>query len=424
MVNKVTMNNLFSFGSPISFNLVANKKERRHKDHIVKIRGVKTLRGAIVFGPNAVGKTNLIKGLALFEKMFYRNTCKVAAGCQFCLTSRIKDGMSWIIEYSFGGHQFRYSLGTNGREVLSEKLECIDSQECVLFDRFQSRRPLFGAIIKDEPWYQQRYVTTEALFLRKLEQDALRLQPDSLAGKHLIVSALDGLESIHVVGTRALMLPDEFDKLLNIKEYKAFLLKLMQGADLGITGIVWERIPSNRINYLIGVPVAKSSVLNIRFVLNNESFVAIVSQNGKQEAYEFRFKHGESTIRADAESEGTKRLMHLSALLFHLKQEESTWFVDEIDHHMHPFLARLILDGFFADHGVKSQLVVTAHDTNLMTKSLWRNDEVWFMEKRSDGSSNMYSLSQFVPKRCNDYSYGYLKGLYGALPCLGGEMVS
>ena len=67
--------------------------------------------------------------------------------------------------------------------------------------------------------------------------------------------------------------------------------------------------------------------------------------------------------------------------------------------------------------------VVTAHDTNLMTRDLWRDDEVWFVEKRSDGSSNMYSLSQFSPKRDKNLSRGYLKGLYGALPCIGGHMV-
>lgn len=38
------------------------------------------------------------------------------------------------------------------------------------------------------------------------------------------------------------------------------------------------------------------------------------------------------------------------------------------------------------------------HDLNLMSQDIWRTDEIWFTEKRIDGSTDMYSLYQYSPR--------------------------
>jgi AAA15 family ATPase/GTPase len=72
----------------------------------------------------------------------------------------------------------------------------------------------------------------------------------------------------------------------------------------------------------------------------------------------------------------------------------------------------------------ESQLIVTLHDTNLMTHDIWRADEIWFAEKRVDGSSDLYSLYQFTPRFDKRLEKGYRQGLYGAMPHIGGEMLN
>ena len=61
----------------------------------------------------------------------------------------------------------------------------------------------------------------------------------------------------------------------------------------------------------------------------------------------------------------------------------------------------------------------TLHDLNLMTNELWRSDEIWFTEKRVDGSTDMYSLYQFKPRFDKNLRKGYMQGKYGAIPMIG-----
>jgi AAA15 family ATPase/GTPase len=67
----------------------------------------------------------------------------------------------------------------------------------------------------------------------------------------------------------------------------------------------------------------------------------------------------------------------------------------------------------------KGQLIVTLHDLNLMTQEIWRTDEIWFAEKRQDGSTDLYSLYQFSPRFDKNLQKGYMQGKYGAIPMIG-----
>ena len=68
-------------------------------------------------------------------------------------------------------------------------------------------------------------------------------------------------------------------------------------------------------------------------------------------------------------------------------------------------------------------MIFTTHENSLLDVDIFRRDEIWFAEKRVDGSSDLYSLYQFQPRHDKNLEKGYLQGLYGALPSLGGEMV-
>jgi len=64
-------------------------------------------------------------------------------------------------------------------------------------------------------------------------------------------------------------------------------------------------------------------------------------------------------------------------------------------------------------------LVVTCHDTNLLTKELLRRDQIWFVEKNVKHESELYSLLEYkehYTRKHDSYSKDYLAGKYGAVP--------
>lgn len=52
--------------------------------------------------------------------------------------------------------------------------------------------------------------------------------------------------------------------------------------------------------------------------------------------------------------------------------------------------------------------------------TLFRRDQVWFMEKNADQVSNLYSLAEFQTEKGENFSLSYLHGMYGGVPILRG----
>ncbi|MCH8287049.1 hypothetical protein IIB79_11080 [candidate division KSB1 bacterium] len=52
-----------------------------------------------------------------------------------------------------------------------------------------------------------------------------------------------------------------------------------------------------------------------------------------------------------------------------------------------------------------------------MTLKLFRQDEIWFMD-REDGSSKLYPLSDFPVRHDKDIRKAYKHGIFGAIPAL------
>ena len=79
----------------------------------------------------------------------------------------------------------------------------------------------------------------------------------------------------------------------------------------------------------------------------------------------------------------------------------------------------LFLIGLFHDptqNKTNAQLIFTTHNTNLLDQDVFRRDQVWFTEKKENGSSDLYSLTEYKPRNDKDIEKGYLAGKYGALP--------
>ncbi|MDD3998210.1 MAG: transporter, partial [Sphaerochaetaceae bacterium] len=58
----------------------------------------------------------------------------------------------------------------------------------------------------------------------------------------------------------------------------------------------------------------------------------------------------------------------------------------------------------------KGQLICTNHESNLLDQEIFRQDEIWFVEKNLSGSSDLYSLCDFKEHNTKDIRKGYLSG--------------
>ncbi|MBP5455115.1 MAG: ATP-binding protein [Paludibacteraceae bacterium] len=120
------------------------------------------------------------------------------------------------------------------------------------------------------------------------------------------------------------------------------------------------------------------------------------------------------------ESEGTMRYFGLMGILLHLSDSDGLFMmIDELDTSLHPELYNSFIISFLKN--VKnSQLLFTTHNREfLQKKRILRKDALWIANKRSDGSTEMYSFSDFDSSVIRDTSSiynAYSVGKLGGVP--------
>lgn len=120
----------------------------------------------------------------------------------------------------------------------------------------------------------------------------------------------------------------------------------------------------------------------------------------------------------ERESSGTRRLVLMMNTVFKALDEGTLVVIDELDASLHTFAAAQILELFESPkiNRKGAQLIATTHDTNLLSLSRLRRDQIWFCEKDDAGASHLFPLSDIKSRPTDNFEQGYLEGRYGAVP--------
>ncbi|MDQ2731039.1 MAG: ATP-binding protein [Armatimonadota bacterium] len=145
-----------------------------------------------------------------------------------------------------------------------------------------------------------------------------------------------------------------------------------------------------------------------------ESYVVIVSH-----------KIGERRVKwtLDEESTGTQRLFVLASRMMYSFESGTPMIVDEMGSHIHPHITHAIIRMFQnpRTNPRRSQLIFTSHDYTLQGGDLMRRDEIWYTEKRPDGTTDLFPLTDFLATKNLATDRAYMTGRFGAVPILPSE---
>ena len=93
--------------------------------------------------------------------------------------------------------------------------------------------------------------------------------------------------------------------------------------------------------------------------------------------------------------------------------------MDELERELHPLLVDNIIAKFQSKttNPNGAQIVFTTHNTELMNLELLRKDQLYFVDKRdNDGTSELYTISEFSTRTTENIRKGYFAGKYGGIP--------
>lgn len=414
MLIEFRVKNFNSFRDEQVFSFVANS-DTSLQQNFLDVRGFKLLKSAALYGPNASGKSNLIKAfeffIGLIKASFSPEPGKKIKVTPFLLDENSPDSPS-TFEATFLVNEVRYQYGfTLTKERILE--EWLYAFPRVRSQEWFSRK--YDVSKGKYEWKQGTYLKgeIESLFQKTIET-ALFLSVAAQWNNEQLLNIFNWFsDQCKIIFCNERILPItarllEFSEVQDNRGKKALkqtILDIIKNADLGIENVTVGRKEVNDVKFLNDTP--------------NEIRQMILDDISLKVNFEHRncFTGKLHKFPIQLESAGTKRLFELAGPLLEAVANDRILFVDEIETSLHPLLTNSLLH-LFNQNSKGGQIVFTSHDTTLLTSDIFRRDQIWFTEKEETGASRLYPLTDYRPRKGEALQKGYLAGRYGAVPIL------
>ena len=442
MLIQFTVENFLSFDAKTTFSMLADGSERQHPSHIVEEgsgKSTSVLRAAALYGANGAGKSSLVKAVSFAKKMILRGTRggQKTRVTPFKLGSDTQRSSRFEFVFVHEGVQYSYGFLLNAVQVLQEWLYATGSKkEVCYFERVtnadKQTEVEFGATFTGKTAKQKQFLEFVAQATRPNQLFLTEAREHNVAAVAPVIAWFEDI--LTVISAEAQDTQIE-QQLYADPRFAEFAGTCLHNASTGIETISAYKMPFDMDKKLAVLPdVRKQGFLQS---LQEDGAGVLHGPHGVREAFiqdgseqptllrlktQHRSQDGQVIdFSINEESDGTQRLLHLTPVLYKLRNVHCVLFLDELDRRLHPHLShhfvRMALD--CAESSVHSQLIFTTHETSLLDLDLLRRDEIWFMEKDSGGASHLYSLAEFKIRPDLKIQKGYLNGRFGAIPFLG-----
>ncbi|WP_051656498.1 AAA family ATPase [Butyrivibrio sp. AE3004] len=440
MLVKLSVENFKSFDQKEELSMISSSKMQGNKSHRVKIKQTQLLKNAIVYGANASGKSNLVVAFA-FIKAALMEGLPVGSANDFCRNRQENKNRESVFEIQFTVGDTFYAYGFSAilsqRRITEEWLNELmqDGSAHQLFIREGSNAPVLGETVKMSASEKRRFSVYSEDFAG---QDAQLFLTEMNRGKK------------YPENSRLTFFVEAFSWIMNniivinpnmgISNTEAYyndesldnISKLIQTFDTGVTEIRTRQITIDEMGKMIPAEVVQGIFSQLKAQLQMSNLPSIqmtwrveggffnirIIEGEEPEISTLVLRHGKSVFdfNFSEESDGTKRLFDLIDMLL-TERPDTVFVVDELERSLHPKLTEHFLKLFMEAHdGVRMQLVFTTHEDTIMDQSLFRRDEIWFVERDADNASKIYSLDRFKERYDKKLSKAYLEGRYGAIP--------
>lgn len=405
MLIEFNITNFRSIRETQTLSMVSSKHYKEFEDTNCfdpKLRSfAKLLRTGAIYGPNAAGKSNLLRAI-YFMREFILRSHSLQEGQPIdvepfaFLTGTRSKPSEFEISFVQEAVRYQYGFSVNKTRVIKEYLSAYPEGKA---QRWFERS--YDPGTEKEDWsFGGKFTGQRQLWRDSTRQNALFLSTAIQLNSEQLKPVFNWFkDQIRFIGMRGIAPDFSIDECDSDMGKKKQILKFMNSADIGISGIEIK----NRNIHIRG--------LSPRDINNFKDFNII------------KFKY--QVINGDPvyfdlidESHGTQKLFALAGLWLDVLAKGKVIIVDELDTSLHIFLVRYLINLIQDQNTNKhnAQLIFTTHNTSLLDTKIFRRDQIWFVERNREYASKLYSLSEFSARKGEAIEKGYLSGRYGALP--------
>ncbi len=376
MVLRIELSNFFSIRDPLSIDFRAANIHTRLagelRDNVMDWGRMDVLKTIGLFGPNASGKSNIIKAIRFCWSLILHSTDS-NVGTVFDFTPFKFNGYdnqpsSFLIDFVIDGIEYEYSFALTRTAILDEALYYYPKgRRARVFTRhgIQPSKYTFGEGLISRPLDVVTNTSDKNLFLTRAS--SMNREIAQRVYRYFLDDLLPGIQT-----------SDVQSNIDNFYAYKPLILRALSICDTDIVDIKINKDNGHFVTYHKENP-------SLPFDLLTE------------------------------ESDGTIKLFRILLNLLDVVKHGKTLLLDEFDSSLHIRLADFIIDLVHASKA--SQLLFTSHSTNLIDIHRFRKDQIAFVNKRSNASTEVYSLFDYKDFRDNmDAEKAYIQGRFDAVP--------
>lgn len=392
MILKIELENFFSIKNRIRIDFRAGRiktalaAELSH--NVMEWKGIPILKSIGLFGPNASGKSNIIKAISFCSQLVLESHL-FNEGTQFDYMPFKFDGWTekpskFLIDFVCDNVEYEYAFELTREKILRESLfHYPNGRKAKVFVRTENGKYSFGTGVMTKPSDVVLNTSDKNLFLSRAS--SMNREIAQKVYRFFLIHLVPGIVNINNVSI-----------LESFTTYKHLILKALAICDTDITDI---EVRKEKIT----APISNS---------NQSSFKSL-------DVLRFQTAHrNQKEVVFDLETEesnGTRKLFQILLRLLDVVKNKKSIMLDEFDLGLHTRLADFILDLIHASES--SQLLFTSHNTNLIDIKRLRRDQILFVNKGEEGSTEVYSLFDFKDFRENmDAEKGYIQGRFDAIP--------
>ena len=385
------------------------------------------LRFAVVFGANASGKSNFLEALDFLRRFWTqvpgRNDLSTRVIPFLLDRNTPSDDSTFEMKFYVGDVRYWYKLSLNKERVSGESLYFYESvQPTRIFWREYADAQ---SIVKFNP---------AIVKLKTAEVDAINL--NCWKNMSLFASMSKVNISIDRIGDVISWINEKFmpgvnrgtelsgyakEKMLKDEDFRKYLTSFIKTADLRIAEVSVKETAH---------PLNEQQLKMVSEATIDEEFKAEILSSGSIKDIDTGFKVRVKNVRGEEEyilpenrqSDGTTRVIEIESAIYTTIKEQAFLHIDEIEASLHPSLLDFVLNEFLkVNDNNRSQLLVTTHYDPLLdsldVNDLFGKDSVWFTEKKEDGNTELYPLTDFKGLgKLSSIRKSYKNGQFGAVP--------
>lgn len=383
---------------------------------------LKVLPVVAIYGSNAAGKSTTLNAIDFFVSTIINSHTRTANRTGTPYVPYMLDKKSRDLESSYDADfvidrtRYHYGFKLDGKIIRSEWLYAYNlvakrQARTVLFHRdcLEDEEFQFGGSLKGDNKRIARSVRGNSLYLSVAAQNAHPMLSDIYEYFQNKVSTRLQQDANPII------ISNQLEKYFSENEGdRDKALSFLKAADIGVSEVKFA--PKVRdeatVNLLKDVSQIFLKHLNrdLPDIENFHEVEAKLLHTGEDgEEFEIELEH---------ESSGTLALLQILGPVFSKLSRGGILIIDEMNISLHPLVARELVKLFSSPltNPGQAQLFFTTHDTGMLTDGLLRRDQIWFVEKGRNGSTQLYSLSSIKVRATDNFEKGYIEGRFGASP--------